>query len=342
MPSFEAGTQAEDYERMLGMITGFWVTQTVRAAAMYNLAGHLAEGTDTAEGIAAAERTDPGATRRLMRACASLGLLTSADGTHFTGTSMLDTLRADAPNSLRSFALAMAAPGQWLPWAMFPDAVRTGRHQIPAMHGEPDIFAYYAKHQDEAGIFTEAMGNLSLAVATDLAAIIDTSGTGSALDVGGADGNLIRAMLRANPGLRGGVLDLPHIVADAERAARAEGLQDRFTAVPGDFFDKVPPADLYVLKFIIHDWDDDRCIRILSNCRASLTEGGRVVIVDMHVGDIGEPGLGPVMDMNMLGLADGMERQPEELDKLLAAVGLRRVSYSIVGAYGVTEAVAAA
>jgi hypothetical protein len=342
MPSFDAGIQAEDYERMSGMITGFWVTQIMRAAAMYNLADHLAQGKETAEGIAAAEGIDPGATRRLMRTCASLGLMTSADGTRFTGTSLLGTLRADAPNSLRYFALSQTAPGHWLPWGMFPEAVRTGEHQVPAAHGEPDIFGYFAKHQDEASLFTESMSNLSLAVATDAAAAINTSGVGFALDVGGAGGDLIRAMMRANPGLRGGVLDLPHIVPDAERAARAEGLGDRFTAVPGDFFEEIPPADLYVLKFIMHDWDDEHCVRILSNCQASLAKGGRVVIVDMHVGDIGEPGLGPIMDMNMLDMTGGLERQAEELDKLFAASGLRRVGYRTVGAYGVTEAVATA
>jgi hypothetical protein len=327
---------------MAGMVTGFWVTQIVRAAAMYNLADHLAGGTDTAEGIAAAEHIDPEATRRLMRACASLGLMVSADGTHFAGTSLLGTLLADAPNSLRYFALSQSAPGHWLPWGRFPESVRTGEHQVSAAHGEPDIFAYFARHQDEASMFTESMSNLSLGVARDAAAVIDTSGVGFALDVGGASGDLIRAMMRANPSLRGGVLDLPHIVPDAEAAARAEGLQSRFTAVAGDFFEKVPPADLYVLKFIMHDWDDDRCVRILANCRASLAEGGRVVIVDMHVGDIGEPGLGPIMDMNMLDMTGGMERQAGELDKLFAAAGLRRLKHSIVGAYGVTEGVAAA
>jgi hypothetical protein len=342
MPSFDAGIQAEDYERMSGMVTGFWVTQIVRAAAWYSVADHLARGTDTAEGIAAAEGTDPGATRRLMRTCAALGLMTSADGTHFTGTSLLGTLQADVPNSLRYFALSQTAPGHWLPWGRFPEAVRTGEQQVSAAHGEPDIFAYFAKHQDEASMFTESMSNLSLAVASDAAAAISTKGVGFALDVGGAAGDLIRAMMRANPELHGGVLDLPHIVPDAELAARKEGLGDRFTAVPGDFFKEIPPADLYVLKYILHDWDDERCVRILSNCRASLAESGRVVIVDLHVGDIGEPGLGPVMDMNMLDMTGGMERQAEELDKLFAASGLRRVGYRIVGAYGVTEAVATA
>ena len=114
MPSFEAGIQAEDYDQMAGIVTGFWAAQVVGAAALYNLADHLAAGTDTPAQIAASERIDPEATRRLMRTCASIGLMTSADGTHYAGTSLLSTLRADAPNSMRYFALSQTAPGHWL------------------------------------------------------------------------------------------------------------------------------------------------------------------------------------------------------------------------------------
>src|ERR1700749_4232962 len=107
---------------MTSMVTGFWVSQIVGAAAAFQLGNHLAAGIDTPDAIAAAECTDPDATRRLIRACASLCLVTSADGMHFTGTSLLSTLRKDDPNSLRGMALAQAAPGHWLSWGLLPDA----------------------------------------------------------------------------------------------------------------------------------------------------------------------------------------------------------------------------
>jgi hypothetical protein len=342
MPSFEAGAEAEDYDRMAGLVTGFWASQIVRAVAMYNLADHLTSGMTTAAQIASAEGIDPEATRRLLRTCASMGLMSSADGIHYSGTSLLGTLRADSPNSMRYLALSQAAPGHWLSWGRFPDAVRTGRQQVPAAHGESTIFSYFAKNTGEADTFTQSMNDLSLAVAADAATAIDTRDVRFALDVGGANGNLVRAMMRANPELRGGVLDLPHIVPDAEEAARADGLGGRFTVVPGDFFDKVPPADMYLLKFILHDWDDESSVRILRNCRASLEESGRVIVVDMFVGEAGQPGPGPLMDMNMLVMTGGRERQVDELDELLARAGLRRVKHSVVGPYGITEAVAGA
>jgi hypothetical protein len=200
--------------------------------------------------------------------------MVSDDGEHFVGTSLLNTLLKDVPNSLRGMALAQSAAGHWLPWGRFPDAVRSGERQIRAAHGDESIFDYFSHHLDESGHFTEAMTNLSLAAAIEIAKVVDTRGVSYALDVGGASGDIVRAMMHANPDLRGGVFDLPHVVPDAEAAARKEGLQHRFRAVGGDFFESVPPSDLYVLKYILHDWDDHSCVRILRNCRASLQEGG--------------------------------------------------------------------
>jgi O-methyltransferase domain/Dimerisation domain len=328
---------AQDYERMMGMVTGFWITQTIRAAALYNFADHLPAGTDTAEAIAEAESIDLDATRRLMRTCASLGLMTSEDGRHFTGTSLLSTLQQDDPHSLRYFAISQSAPGHWLPWGRFPEAVRTGMHQVTAAHDEASIFDYFSRHLDEADFFTESMSNLSRDAALDIAAVLDTTGTTFALDIGGASGDVIRSMMRANPELRGGVFDLPHIVPAAAQAAKAEGLEGRFTTVSGDFFESVPAADLYVLKYILHDWDDASCVRILQNCRASLVKGGRIAVIDHLVGETGRPGLAPLMDMNMLDMTGGKERQIGEFDALFIAAGLRRVKVSPAGAFAVIE-----
>ncbi|GAA3831212.1 hypothetical protein GCM10022206_82090 [Streptomyces chiangmaiensis] len=142
------------------------------------------------------------------------------------------------------------------------------------------------------------MTNLSVATAVDVAAVLDTKGVKLAMDVRGAAGDVVRAMMKANPELHGGVFDLPHIVPAAAEAAQADGLAERFTVVGGDFFEEVPVADLYVLKYILHDWDDDGCVRILKNCRSSLVDGGRVAVVDQLVGRIGEPGLAPVLAEN--------------------------------------------
>ncbi len=307
---------------MFFMIIGFWVTQIVRAVATFSIAEHMASGVSTAAEIAAAESTDPDATRRLLRTCASLGLLTSADGVHYQGTALLDTLRQDAPNSLYGWARAQGAPGLWLGWGRFPDAIRTGSRQaIPALGSE--IFDYYAKTPEEARYFTIAMDNLSAEVAGEVVRVLDTSQTALAIDVGGASGSLVHSLMLASPRLRGAVLDLPHVVPDAVAAAAALGLGDRFTAEPGDFFEAVPPADLYLLRYVLVDWDDEQCVRILRNCRKSLVGPGRVVVVDQLVGRPGEPGFAPLMDLCMLVLLPGRARDLAEYEKLFAAAGLR-------------------
>jgi hypothetical protein len=340
MAALPVPSEAHDYERMMTMLTGFWVTQIVHAAAAFNLADHLAAGIDTVEAIAAEESTDPEATRRLIRACASLGLVTSADGVQLSGTSLLSTLLRDDPNSLRGMVLAQAAPGHWLTWGRFPDAVRSGTRQMEAAHGTcGTIFDYLAAHPDEASHFTEAMSNLSAAAAIEIAKVVDTRGVNYALDVGGANGEVLRAMMRANPDLRGGVFDLPHIVPAAAAAARKDGLQERLTAVGGDFFESVPPADLYVLKYILHDWDDESCTRILRNCRAALPAGGRLVVIDYLVGEFGAPGLPTMMDMNMLVMTGGKERDIAEFDALFASTGLRRTIVGQAGQFAVIETV---
>jgi hypothetical protein len=334
-------TDQADYQRMMTMVTGYWVTQIVRAAAQYRLAEHLAAGTNTPEEIAEAEGTDLDATRRLMRTCASLGLMTGADAHGYQGTSLLNTLHPDAPNSLRGFTLSTAAPGLWMPWSRFPDAVRTGEQQCPAALGHPTVFDYFAGQHDEATLFTESMSNLDRAAVPEVAAVLDTRQARFALDVGGASGELVRALMRANPQLAGGVLDLPHIAPDATDAAERDGLSERFTAVGGDFFVTVPPADLYLIKYILHDWDDQKCVRILANCRAALEPGGRVVVVECLVEPTGTSSGVPLMDLNMLTVTGGRERELAEFDALFAAAGLRRIAVSPAGPFAVIESVPA-
>lgn len=142
------------------------------------------------------------------------------------------------------------------------------------------------------------MWNLNKLNGEEVARVLDTEGVRFALDVGGASGDLLRFVMLANPKLEGAVLDLPHVLPDAVAAASEKGLQDRFSVVEGDFFEEVPPADLYLLRYILHDWSNEECVQILRNCRASLAEGGRVAVVDHLIGKIGEPGVAPLMDMN--------------------------------------------
>ncbi|MER6108201.1 methyltransferase [Streptomyces hirsutus] len=314
-----------DTGRMLQMMTGYWVTQVVRTAAELRIADHLHPGGATPAEVAEAESLDPDSTFRFLRTCASLGLAASTDGKRFAATPLLDTLRTDAPGSLRDLALWGGAESHWLPWGRLADAVRTGTAQAEAALGAP-VFDWLAAAPKEAEIFTRAMTAMTRGLAHQLADVIDLRGAEVAVDVGGAGGNLVQTLMQRHPGLTGVVLDLPHVGAEADASAAVLGVRDRFSFVGGDFFEQVPPADVHLLKFVLHDWDDESCVRILRNCRKALRPGGRVLVMELLVDKVGTPGLEPLMDLNMMALSTGRERSLDEFENLFERAGLTPAS----------------
>jgi len=312
-----------DHADMLRLILGFNVSQIVRAAALYSLPEHLAQGPATAESIAMAESLDVEATFRFMRACASLNLLTYDGQSKFAATSLLNTLRKDSPASLRSAALIQASAGHWLPWGNFSDALRTGEPQAMATLGS-SLWEHFAGRPADAAVFTDAIKNSSLIFNRDAARLVDTKPGEVAVDVGGASGTFLHALMAVNPALRGTVFDLPSVTPAAQEAGHELGLHDRFSVVAGDFFhDALPPADLYLLKTILHDWNDEACLAILRNCRQSINPGGRIVVAEMLIGEVGKPGFAPLLDLTMMVVLGGKERSLEEFQALFAAAGFR-------------------
>jgi hypothetical protein len=315
-------TMNSDTDRMMEMITGYWVTQIVHAAATFSFADHLAKGAATAEDIARAERTDPSATFRLLRTCASLGMVTYDGKSRFVTTPLLDTLRKDNPKNLRGMALSWPAPGHWLPWGRFTDAVKTGQSQtVPALGA--GLFEYLAVNPTEAAAFTEGMTSLTSTVAEETARVIDTSGVNVVADIGGAGGAMVRSLLHVRPELQGIVFDRPNVIANTGAALGTLDFHGRISVIGGDFFESVPEADLYLLKHILHDWDDAECIRILKNCQRALRPGGRIAVIELLLGEIGEPGLAPIFDVTMMVMSSGRERSLVEYKRLFEAAGLR-------------------
>jgi hypothetical protein len=311
----------KDFERMTQMMTGFFVTQIAGAVATYSIADHLAKGPATAEQISAIEGIDPIAAYRLLRACASLRLVTS-DGPKFNATPLLDTLRTNVPGSLHSLAIAWSAPGHWLPWGRFLTSLRTGESQaVPALGA--NIWDYYAQKPEEGETFTHAMHGFTSGLAQEVARVVDTSTAKVVVDIGGASGTLVHSLLMANSQLHGIVLDLPDVVPSATAAAAALGLAERSRAMAGDFFTAVPEADIYLLKNVLHDWNDEEAVRILKRCRQAMRRGGRVVVIEMLLGEMGELGIAPLMDLNMMVLLTGRERTLAEFSGLLQDAGLR-------------------
>jgi SAM-dependent methyltransferase len=333
--------QPHDYAAMWDMVTAYRNSQLARAAAVLSLPEQLASGPRSAGEIAAAAATDPDATFRLLRLCASVGLVTAQEDGRFAGTGLLATLRADVPGSMRGLALTLSAPGHWLIWGRLPESVAEGKPQaVPALGS--DLWDYYAGQPAEAADFATAMAGMTAAVGDEAARLIDTQGVERAVDVGGGNGSLMHALMAANPELTGVVLDVPSQIAEAEAEIGRLGLEERLTAVSGDFFEAVPEGDLLLLRYILHDWDDASARRILTRCRESLRPGGRLLVLELTVGELGGPAIGPSQDLNMMVLFGGRERTVDEYAALFASAGLRLVSTTPTNSpMSIIEAVAA-
>ena len=310
-------------QQMFQMITAYWVSQAVGTFADLGLADLLATGPATARELAAKAGTDPEATFRLCRTLAALGVVSLTDG-KLALTPLGDTLRSDVPHSMRDMARAQTMPGHWLPWGHFRDAIRTGTRQTGAALGG-EIFGHYAKHADEREAFFGAMHGLASLVAKEAPRVYDASAHHVICDVGGAAGTIAAGFLEANQQLTGSVLELAEVVPLAERAIREARLGDRCRAIAGDFFVDVPAADLYVMKQVLHDWNDDQCRTILGHCARHLPRGGRVLVIEMVIPDDNAPSPAQLMDLNMLVMLPGRERTAGQYAELFAGAGLRMI-----------------
>lgn len=308
------------HEQMLSLIMGSWIAQTVRAVADLSLADHLAEGNLTASEVARREGSAPDTTLRLMRAGVSAGLLDSVGDRRFSATPLLRTLRKDDPRTLRPLALAMTRQSHWLPWSEFVAAVRIGETQVTSALGT-DLFEYLQHNPVESQEFSDAMRSLTSLWGPQIAAAIDTTGVRCAVDVGGANGSLLHLLLETNPSLRGIVFDRPNVTEHAKAELTRRGLTKRAEVVGGDFFESISAGDLYLLKFILHDWNDEECVAILRRCREAMAPGGRLAIIELVV-DRDNP-IAALWDMQMLAECTGRERSLDEYEALVVAAGLR-------------------
>jgi len=223
------------------------------------------------------------------------------------------------PGGLRPLARTLQDPAIWSAWGHLAHSVRTGENAFEALHGV-DVWTHRKHHSEQNAVFNDNMTALSHRVAAGVAAAYDFSGVSSVVDVGGGKGILLEAVLTRHDHLTGTVFDLPHVVASAPMSA---DLAPRWAATSGSFFESVPAADAYLLKSVLHDWPDDRCIEILGRCRAALNDGGVVLLVERVLGQPGYEAVTAFSDLNMLVLPGGRERTQQEYAGLFDAAGLR-------------------
>jgi hypothetical protein len=308
--------------QMLHLITGKWVSQTIAAIANLGVADQLAAGPETADTIAAKLKVNRSALKRVLRALASLGLFTCDDAGRFGLTELGATLRSDVPGSMRPFAQFQGLPAAWSAWGDILHSVRTGDGAFEHVHGETG-FDYFAKHPEEAAVFDSAMTAFSVHMIPALLAAYDFSRAGKIVDVAGGRGHLLAGILKAHPGLQGVLFDMPHVIDGAKKLLTEQGVAARCEVVAGDFFQCVPSgADTYLLKHIVHDWDDARAEVILQNCRRAIAKTGTLVVLEMVIPPGNDPFFGKLLDLEMLVMTPGgRERSEAEYRALFARAG---------------------
>ena len=311
--------------QMLDRITGYWISCGVHVAARLSLADHLAKSPRTPGELAKACGAHAPALHRLLRMLASDGIFRERGDGSFENTPLSATLCADAPASMKPFAIMIVDLPSLHAWGDLLGTVRTGEEAFRRVHGV-GAFEYLAARPDKAREFGESMTSISATENPAIAEAYDFRLLRKLVDVGGGHGSLLAAILRRNPSLHGVVYDRAEVIANARKDVHAneKGIAERVELVAGNFFESVPVgADAYVLKYILHDWSDEQSRTILANCRNSMTSDGRVLVVDTVIPEGNDPHWGKLLDVNMMVLTPGRERTESEFRALFASAGLR-------------------
>ncbi len=325
---------------IMNVLGGAWYGQAVYVAAKLGIADMLVDGPQTAEDLARNAGVDEVALRRVLRALASMGIFLIREDGKVELTEEAEPLGSNHPNSVRSFAI-MVNEEFFEAFGHFMETVKTGRPAFDQRFGM-SVFEYYDSHPQAAATFHAAMSNWSKWDTPDIIEAYDFSRFNKVVDLGGGNGAFLSALLNRYSNLSGVLLDRPMGVEAARQGLG--GSLPRCEIVAGDFLADVPKgADLYTIKHVLDAWQDEDVIKLFSNCRASMANGGRVVVLESVIEPGNNPSLIKWLDLMMMTVADGGKfRSEPDFPPLFAEAGLRlnqvvRISDSVT----LLEAVAA-
>jgi hypothetical protein len=305
------------------MIESIRTLPMLYAVARLQIADHLADGPQSADELAAHTGAYAQSLYRVLRALATFNVFMENARGQFEMTPLAEFLRSDVPNSMRQQVLWTGAPYRWHARGELLHTVMTGETAFQHIHGM-GVFEYLARHPDAAALFNDAMSAMTATYAEAAASAYDFGIFDRAMDVGGGHGTLMITLLNRFPDLHGGIFDLSTVVEGTVSRLEAAGLLDRCDLVSGSFFEAVPSGyDAYILKDIIHDWNDEDSLTILRNCHAAMNSEARLLIIERVIPPGNEPFVGKMVDITMLVETGGMERTAEQYQDLLAAAGFR-------------------
>ena len=322
-PVREATVHADhDIQRLMELINGFQTTQVIYVAVTLGIPDLLRNGALPCDQLASATGSHPGSLYRLLRALAAIGVLHEREDRRFALTPLGGGLASDAERSRNAWAKFVAGPPMWVAWGHLLHSVRTGETGFRRAHGQ-DVWSFRANNPAETALFDLAMREHSRDIAREMLLVYDFTQFSHIVDVGGGNGTLIASLLAACQQATGTLLDLAHLVAGAGDVLEQAGVRERCEVLAGSFFDSVPAGgDVYVLKSILHDWDNREAHSILRNCRQAMHHpGARLLVVERMLAPPNEGAEVKLADLNMLVNAGGRERTSEEFTALLTGAG---------------------
>lgn len=309
-------------ELLLQFATAYKASACLHAAAQLKLADLLASGPRQVSELARAAQANEDAVYRVLRALASVGIFTEASPRTFANTPASELMRTGARESLRDMVLWIADPFHFRNYAELMHSVKSGETVIKKTSGR-EIWEYFEQDKAEAKIFNDAMTTFSALLTPPVLEAYDFGGLGTLADIAGGHGFLLTSILKKHADLRGILFDLTGVAPAAKSRIESLGLASRCEIVSGDFFTSVPAADNYLMKNIIHDWDDAHAVAILKNCAGAMRGKGKVILLELVISPGNEPHFGKFLDIEMLALASGRERTEAEYAGLFSAAGLR-------------------
>lgn len=308
--------------QLMQLLFGFAVSRAIGVCAELYIADLLKDGAKTAEELAQRSHVHARSLYRVLRACASVGVFSEDAEKRFSLTPLAEPLRSDSAGSLRAFAEMITTDWQFQTWAELSYSVKTGMPSFEKVHGMP-AFDYFWSNAHAGRVFNDAMTSNSAFSSVAVVNGYDFSSISVLADIGGGHGFLLASILAKYNTVKGVLYDMPAIVSEAEKLIKTHGVSERCELVGGNFFERVPVGcDAYIMKHIIHDWDDDQCVTLLQNCRNAMTDGGKVLVVEMIVPEGNEPSPAKLLDLQMLQYLPGCERTEQEYRQLFNNAGL--------------------
>jgi hypothetical protein len=316
------GTPVDPSQHVFQIATGYIASTALYVAARLRIADLLSEGPRAADDLARATGAKADPLYRVLRSLSAIGVFEEVSPRVFANNQPSETMRSGSAGSTFDMALWISDPFHLRVYADAMHTIITGQPAVEKTEGVP-VFEVFPRNPELSEIFNNAMTAFSAFIVPAVLEAYDFSGIGTLVDVAGGHGQLLISILQKHRGMRGVLFDMEHVLAGAAPRISAAGLDARITTQTGDFFKAVPSGgDAYIMKHIIHDWDDDRALTILRNIKSAMKTGGRVILVESVLAPPNTPDFGKLMDLEMLLLPGGRERTEPEFRALFAAAGL--------------------